>query len=285
MIDMFEMTKKIGSAVRDLRRPRDGSVYQFGPKRPDETWYVITFDGREGFYTAFHHVMLHIRVACVSGMTPVVDTVRYPSPCCAPWEAIFEQPTDECLDDVYESRRVMMAPPVYLSKVCSLLSEDYIESSEDIASHRALISSRMRLSRKMAVLADSERDRVLSYGRSVAVVCPDEKDDDGGLLQPEGDLLLRHAVGLIGDGGAETCYLIGASEDDRAMFRAELGDRLIDGITADAAGPHEISIAETFAAASCCALISGMNHRGITAIEINNDKYKIKDIINCGYYK
>ena len=98
----------------------------FGDVHPDKTFYVIRrCDKFAGVNSHFISVMGHIRYAVLNGWTPVVDMKNYQNALLDEkkigiynaWEYYFKQPCICSLDEVYQSKNVIlsegMPPKVY----------------------------------------------------------------------------------------------------------------------------------------------------------------------------
>lgn len=99
----------------------------YGVKNPDKYFYVIrSIDDTSKFYTGPRHnlmanyfyVLSHMMYAENNGLSPVVDQLNYPVYISQekmvhgsynPWEYFWEQPYGNKLDDVYESKNVILS--------------------------------------------------------------------------------------------------------------------------------------------------------------------------------
>lgn len=284
MIGLTELGRELISRARDIGRPRDGRLCSFGEANPDRTFYLISFRSGAPLFEAFHHAMLSIRVACVSGMEPAVDTARYPKVRGMEWRELFEPISDTELDEVWASARVLLASTAMPVGVCDLLAPESFDDTDRIETHRELIERWIRPSRRVCELAEAESARASMRGRCVAVICSNRESGTETLAQPMPDLLLRRTVDIIARGTADFCYLMGEEASARAMFEAELGDLLMSRLEMDEAEPIR-SLVETIAASRCDALVSGLHHQSVAALEMNGKRYKEYNIIDLGYIK
>lgn len=89
---------------------------QFGENNPDKTFYVIRprKDGIEGLLSLFWNVMRNIDYAIQKGYEPIVDFKNYRTQYSSNdnenvWEYYFTQPTKYVLEDVYNSKNVILS--------------------------------------------------------------------------------------------------------------------------------------------------------------------------------
>src|SRR5690348_5593417 len=72
--DVFALKNWDNKHPFDLDMMPAGYFKSFGKRNPDKIFYVIWRDEMgAGFFSNFAHVLSHLKIADVSGMTPVVD--------------------------------------------------------------------------------------------------------------------------------------------------------------------------------------------------------------------
>lgn len=91
---------------------------KFGTKNPDKTFYVVrNFDQVQGLLSRWHEVMAEIIGAEKDGYIPIVDFENYKWQYSMmesqygtknAWEYYFNQPTDIKLEEVYQSKNVIL---------------------------------------------------------------------------------------------------------------------------------------------------------------------------------
>ncbi len=137
-----------------------------GKLNPDKTFYVIRPNSKEeGLLSLFKFVMRNIEYAEQKGWIPVVDMQNYQTQynCSAPvnnsrnaWEYFFLQPTTTPLEEVYQSRNVILSGWRPQSRQASIQSIFTFEYDDQIN------QARIDFIRKHSGIQDNVKDFVQS---------------------------------------------------------------------------------------------------------------------------
>ena len=161
-----------------LRFPKEMSRRcSFGEKHPDRTFYVIRprADCVEGLMSLFMNVTKHIYFARQNGYEPIVDFAHYKTQYYDPeregnnaWEDYFTQPTRYTLDEVYQSKHVILSGLEIEWYHPSLFERSF--SDDALRALHGEIFSAIRFSEPAERLAGEEQIRLgLDYDRTLAV--------------------------------------------------------------------------------------------------------------------
>lgn len=309
MIRPWQAIADARAALRDIRWPRDGSRYSFGPLAPDETFYVISRGERgAGFLSNFHHVMLHIRIALQCGMTPVIDMMNYRTSCSEgvpvngtrnAWEYFFEQPFGARLKDVYRSKSVFMASPGYPADVLDVMTWDHVNDAERIAEASELISRHMAFNVPTSRFIEDAWSEVRRPGEKILAVMSRGADcrsgrPSGRPIQPEPEDLLAMAADMKSELGARWIFLKAEEEYVVRLFVDKFGDEVMPAKRVfrqehDPRTPRYSSslecLRDVVIASRCDFLLSGLNCGSVAAVELNGGRYEAKRIPDLGRYK
>jgi hypothetical protein len=114
-------------------------IQQFGNKNPDVVFYVIARSPGSGFFSNVSYVINHLKIADNLGFIPVVDMQNFPNfynelkPELLPlpvkgkknsWEYYFYSVSDYKLEDVYQSKRVVLTNGKWPSKMTMSITFD-----------------------------------------------------------------------------------------------------------------------------------------------------------------
>ncbi len=110
-------------------------LHSFGDKNPDKTFYVIWRDKLgAGFFSNFTQVVSHVLLAESFGMVPIVDYCNFKTlfnisgpvnGSTNAWEYYFKQLSPYTLEDVYSSKKVVIADGDYPHDIFCRTNKEY----------------------------------------------------------------------------------------------------------------------------------------------------------------
>lgn len=115
----------------------------FGTLNEDKVFYVIRDPkGEHGLFALYNFVMFHLKIAEQKNAIPVVDVQHYPLEGLIDdnrigyenaWEYFFEQVCSYSLDEVYNSRNVIMAAGIDSASLSEVYDEDALREKRELS--------------------------------------------------------------------------------------------------------------------------------------------------------
>lgn len=137
----------------------------YGNAKPDETIYVIRprTDCVEGLMSLFLNVLRNLNYAQKKGYVPFVDfqnykTQYYETPGENSWESFFLQPSNLSIDDVYQSKNVVLSGLNALDDYKCGFSQNFLGNNIDIA--RGIVARYIRFSPVVQKMVEKEKERI-----------------------------------------------------------------------------------------------------------------------------
>lgn len=224
----------------------------FGPLHPDKTFYVIrSIHEKSRFYTGpihnllanYFYVISHLFYAQAQGWIPVVDQLNYPvynsqnTPVNGtqnPWEYFWNQPSSYSLEEVYQSRSVVLSKRNWFGE-WDMGYDIGNYTDPDMVSRYHATSLLCPLNEATRHQVSMRHSRLFPHGRKIMGVavrfeghaknCP--HPGDGHPIQPEIDDLIELSANYMKAWGMDFVFL--TSEEKLAVdqFEGFFGDRLI----------------------------------------------------------
>lgn len=224
----------------------------FGEKNPDKTFYVIrSVDCDSKFYIGarlnlmanYFYVVSHLFYAEKKGWIPVVDEMNYPvynsvdkpiNGSRNPWEYYFVQPSPYSLEEVYQSKHVILSKQSWFGEYdMGYDSKQYsnpviIEEFGRILDKIPLNEPTYKFVEKVYKEYFIPEERVLgvSYrygGHAKGCYC----QGDGHPIQLEVEELLPMVVGLMKEWKMEKIFLTSDEETIVEIFKKQFGSKII----------------------------------------------------------
>ena len=224
----------------------------FGSLNPDKTFYVIrSIDDKSPFYIGaihnllanYFYVLSHLQYAQVNGWISIVDQLNYPvynslsrpvNGTYNPWEYFWKQPTDIPLDEVYQSKNVVLSKQSWFGQWdMGYDVQKYLDPQ--IVSQFHFLSNAVPLNDAMQQsINETRRSRFPSNGRILGVsfrygghAKSSPHHGPGHPMQPEVEDLIELSQRRMEEWDMQ--YLFLASDESRAveLFQQRFGSQLI----------------------------------------------------------
>lgn len=209
----------------------------FGERNPDRLFYVIRCSKSDlGFMGLYNHVVWQIELALSRGAIPVVDCRYYPNDYLLEdsqvgkvngWEFFFLQPTEVSLEEVYESKNVIMGAGG--SYAC--LSKVY-DDKKLLQSHH-IVEQYMKLNLSVREVCEKEAEKLgFSGNRIMGVKCRGSDfvsaHPKGHSIPPNAQQTIDKIEELTKEWG-EFDYIFVATEDEHIFesLKEYYGEKLI----------------------------------------------------------
>lgn len=156
----------------------------FGLLNPDKTFYVIrSIDDKNRFYIGpsnnllanYFYVLSHLAYAQKNGWIPVVDMLNYPVYNSLPypingtmnaWEYFWQQPSQYTLDEVYQSKNVILSKQNWFSEYDMGYDVKKYQNAEIIKAFNQL-SKRVILNLNIKVHIDEKRKEIFGNKKKI----------------------------------------------------------------------------------------------------------------------
>ena len=289
----------------------------FGEKHPDKTFFVIGMDNYGlGLLSYFNCVLGYIKFARRKGYIPIVDMKNYPNTYLEKdevgiinsWEYYFDQPCNYTLDEVYESKNVMMSsgictieagPPILWFYYCRWWSRKRAQEYDRI------IGNQLKVNRKTKAVLDDNYSRILSGKRAIGVVKrgTDIINCSGHAIQPQLSELIDRTKKMLTVWNCDYVFLATEETSTVKTFREVFGDRLlinqsarVDHYSGGAIGDVSFNRANdkylkgleylttVYLLSQCTCLIGSLVGSTTGALLLNKDRYEHTYIYDLGVY-
>lgn len=208
----------------------------FGNKNKNRTFYVIRCPQAEmGFFAVINYVIYHLDKARNIGAEPVVDWKFYPNKYFTEdydvgkvnvWESFFEQPSHITLDEVYQSKNVIMSSGSWEVPIKEVFDNVRLAHSNEIVNRYIVLNE------KTKKMFEAELDRVgIKKYRVLGVKC---RGTDfiatkpySHQIVPDNDLTIKTVDEKIKEwGGFERIYLSTEDESILEKMKSYYGEKL-----------------------------------------------------------
>lgn len=301
----------------------------YGSANGDRTFYVIRcINSASRFYTGpifnllanYSYVLSHLHYAYEHKYLPVIDQLNYPvynsqRECVNgthnPWEFFWEQPDGHSLEEVYQSKKVILSQRNWIGE-WNLGYDIARHKDPAVIGHLHALSETIPMNAATQACVDACWEKNLSMLPRVLGVsyrfaghaktnlhhAPDHP------IQPEIDGLLAAVLDRCREWGIESVFLATESEDAVKYFREALGSRLVtlprvrqqEKVTYNTQNPNPMYapgamyqtsldyLTEMEMLARCTALMGTLTSGLRYAIIRNNAAYEHLDILDFGRF-
>ncbi len=149
---------------------------RYGKKNPDVTFYVIRNNTVEaGWGSILNYICLHLKYAVDNDYAPVVDMMNYHNAYEEPgdykhinvWERYFEQLSPYSLEEVYNSRKVILCGS-------ALANRGYIgnPATDEFKLYHELFTRYIKLKPSIYEMVENEKQRIRNHDeRMLGIIC------------------------------------------------------------------------------------------------------------------
>lgn len=229
----FEPAISLSSGVFDFSGLPQYHIQSFGDKNPETTFYVIARSPGSGFFSNISYVINHLKIADHLGFTPVVDMQNFPNfynetnMSLLPesvtdemnsWEYYFSAVSEYKLEDIYESKRVVITDGEWPANMTMSITFDsdlpyifskYVKINQDISDRVNTFSERYFKQHKVLGVQFRGQEMRTAVGHSFP---PSEKQ------------MLRKAHKMIDEHGFDKIFLVTEEQSYLDIFKREFGD-------------------------------------------------------------
>jgi len=305
---------------RKYLRTTNPNVHSRGYYCPDKIFYIIRRDPPgAGMFSNFHYVLGHIIFAIKKGYTPVVDMEYYRTyynekwpfkGTMNAWEYYFKQPTDYTLDGAYRGRNVIIGEMAYLGNKISCAVTCYNDAGK-IAMFNQYISKYMQFQPDILDCIDRQQRIVFGNKQKILGVLSRGTSFNSPLVHghpivPDSDSLIDKVKELLEKWELDYIFLTTEEAFVVDKFKKAFGQEKVlvtqrarvieyndeEGSTRVSYGRENDNylkgleyIIDIALLSRCDALIGPIVNGTIAALELNNNKYKFKHIIDLGIRK
>lgn len=285
---------------------------RFGDKNPNITFYVLSrpIRVRNGLMANLYCFLEQLQIVENNNYVPVVDMKNYPNQYLAiddvgkinSWEYYYEQLSDYSLDEVYQSRNVI------LGYDCFNYLEDF-EKVYDIDELSRLYKKYIKVNTDMEIYFDKTYDELFSKGKKILGVLYRGTDMVAlklkkHAIQPTVQQMIDKIHEILDQEKYDYIYV--CTEDKNALERIELefGDCIkyvnqyryeitdntwLADITVDRENDRFLRGRDYLTAmlilSKCDRMVAGLCSGSICSLIMNNKKYKKYEFLEYGIYK
>lgn len=293
-----------------------------GSKNADKTFYVIGWnDERGGLFWLVNKVCMHIAYALDNGYIPVVDLKNYITQYSMKnvkerenvWEMFFKQPAGYGLEDVADSKNVIinrMSPSP--SKKYLMGQSEFYDQPERIAYFRNIFKQYIHPNDKtLEYLKAKEQQLLDGKGRVLGILCRGTDyvvaRPKNHPVQPDVKQIIKDARLVMKEKCCDYVYVATEDKDMLSALKAEFGDKLLyldqrrysgkdmrsDQLLAQVkekdCGRDPVKDALDYFAAiylltHCCCFIGGRTG-GTKGVLLMEEEFEYIKIYNLGLYK
>jgi hypothetical protein len=291
----------------------------FGNLFPDKTFYIIRrLPPGAGLFSNFHYVLDHIYCAFEKGYIPVVDMKNYRTSYTEKhpmngtlnaWEYYFEQPTDYTMEDAYKGKNVVLSSLKSLERQIPSPYQAYMFNDKNaIQSHYNCISQYMRFRPEVMNIINKQQN-LLFNGRTKILGVMSRGSDYNVYrsylhsILPSSAWLCKKSKELFDEWGMEHVFLTTEEAFVVDEFEKTFGERLIvtererlvnynnQLLTPEIRYNRENDkyfsgleyITDIVLLSRCDAIICPMVTGSVAAVELNNNRYTHRYIIDFGF--
>ena len=283
----------------------------FGNRNIDKTFYVIRlFPPASGILSNYIFILGYIQKALDHGWVPIVDMLNYKTQYSTSepingsknaWEIYFSQPSTYSLEDVYDSKNVILADgnlPLYDNSMSPEALSSQIKASELVPINNYLSNQISdKYGQTLNLLEATNTIGVAVRGTDYNTIKPANHP-----VQPNIEYLIKVIKEkqrewmidniFVATEEAEIIEILNAKFNnllwiDRPRFSRFGGKKLITETDIDGFSQYDITfsyIAEMYLLSKCTALIGAKNSGFITTRIWNKNKYKHIEVIDLGVY-
>lgn len=210
-------------------------------KNRDKIFYVNRrFPIHSGFFSNYHHVMGHIMIAINKGYIPIIDMENYITyykenheinNTKNAWEYYFLQPFDHTLDEVYQSKNVILSSGEYPHSPVNT-SFDFATNKETIQKHWRIIDKYIKTNSIVNQYTESRIKTVFGDKKNILGVVSRGTDirisyGQGHKRTPEVGQILAETIDCLKEWNMSWVFLISEEESVINSFKSIFNDRLL----------------------------------------------------------
>jgi len=303
-------------AEYDPERANQEQYISGGDLHPKKTFYVIRrVPGHAGFFSNFHHVLGHLKIALERGCIPLIDMQNYKTwydeeepifNTRNTWEYYFEQPFPFSLEEAYQSRKIILSDGAYpYHKVPTKFG--FVYDRKAVANHHQLIHKYLRLRPEVKQMVEKHFKNLLGDKSNIMGVLSRGTDMNTPFgyhhqKMPKREELLLQAEKCKADWDAEWVFLVTEEEDVLSTFKEVFKGKLIHSVTPrvsqydggkpinqlhfDRKNDHFLKgleyLIDIYLLSMCDSLLCPLTNGSVAAIELNGNKYKHFRILENG---
>lgn len=297
----------------------------FGKFNPDKIFYVIrSIDYKNKFYIGpvnnllanYFYVLSHLRYAQINGWIPIIDMLNYPVYNSLPypvngtmnaWEYFWQQPNKYSLDEVYQSKNVILSKQNWFSQYDMGYEPSHYEDSELIKNFFQLAAT-VPLNSKVENIINQKSKEMLKNKKNILGIAfrfgghskKHFAKTIGHPVQPDIDEMIKLAKIYLDKWGMQYIFLTSDTEEAAQEFKKIFKDKLIilkrerfsellkKGETNNLYSQENLYktslnyLTEMTLLSRCDCLIGSINSGLRYAVIQNNCKYKNVKILNYG---
>ena len=298
----------------------------FGSLNPDKTFYVIrSIDDKNRFYIGpinnllanYFYVLSHLLYAQKNGWIPVVDMINYPVYNSLPypvngtmnaWEYFWHQPSQFALDEVYQSKNVILSKQNWFSEYDMGYDAKKYKDTEIVKTLHKL-SETVPLNLNIKAHIDEKRKEIFENKKDILGVAfrfgghskKHFAKATGHPVQPDIEVMVKLSRIYLNKWNMKYIFLTSDTEEAVQVFKKIFKDKLIDlerercsellkkGEVNNLYNQEKIYktsidyLTEMTLLSKCDCLIGSINSGLRYAIINNNCKYKNIKILDYGY--
>jgi len=216
-----------------------GEKKRFGDKNPDKTFFVIMINNPElGLMAIYNCVVGYLRYLKKTDYIPIVDLINYNNAYLEKeeigkknsWEYYFEQPSVYTLDEVYQSKNVIIAKgSTTIDTSATILWFLYKYKNIQFRQYYDIIKKQVKINSAVQSKLDDEYNNILANKRVVGVV---KRGSDligvkGHSIQPSMTELIAKTKEKLADWNCDYVFLATEEAETVAVFKNEFQDKLL----------------------------------------------------------
>jgi len=217
-----------------------GEHVSFGELHPDKTFFLIRINNHGlGLLGVYNCVLGYLRIAEKFNYIPIVDLKNYANGYLYKdeigkknsWEYYFEQPSKYCLDEVYQSKHVVLASGVNPREASPIILRHYylLYPKNRSELYYRIIRDQLKLKMDIKHQIDNEFNQIIKGKRVLGIVKrgSDMINCKGHAIQPDIKDLIAKASYSMTKWNCDFLFL--ASEETIAVdeFKKIFGDKLL----------------------------------------------------------
>lgn len=217
-----------------------GEKLRFGEKNSDKTFLVIKINNAGlGLMGVYNCVLGYLRIAQVNGFIPVIDLKNYNNGYLEEdelgkvnaWEYYFEQPTTFSLDEVYQSKNVIMATGISPREASPIPLNYYYLTNPKVRANKYynIIKESIKIKPEISEIIDINYNNLLEGKRVIGVVNrgSDMINAPGHQIQPDIQEVIYKTKEMLLKWNCQYVFLATEEVLTLEIFKQEFGDKLL----------------------------------------------------------
>ncbi len=216
-----------------------GERKSFGEKNGDKTFFVIKITNPVlGLMGIYNTVLGYIYFAQRKGMIPVVDLQNYSNGYLYKeeigkvnaWDYYFEQPSAYSLEEVYNSKNVVIASGLDPKEASPVVLNYYLQQRKSRAKHYYnIISNQIKIKDSIQEKIENSYKKLFAGKRVIGVVKrgTDIINNAGHAIQPDLADVISKTKEMLVKWNCDSVFLASEEAETVEVFRFEFGDKLL----------------------------------------------------------